>query len=177
MVQIISKQQSFEPAAQVAAGAISAIANASQWPTTQRVSVLDHLEQVILNTRETLQPSLPVSGTSTPLPPQSPPASTQSSPLRSRPPNNYFKCTIFGSKGIGKSTWINQAKMQIESSSSSTPATLFSKEIMYRSSSGLQVHFSIWEVAPGITFEEQEVLRYETDEIRSSPSFPCLSSF
>lgn len=153
----------------MAAGAISAIANASQWPATQRVSVLDHLETIILNTRDSLQPSNPVSGTSTPAVLQTPPVSTQSSPLRSRPPNNYFKCTIFGSKGIGKSTWINQAKMQIESSSSSTPATLFSKEIMYRSSSGLQVHFSIWEVAPGISLEEQEVLRYEKLEICIAP--------
>lgn len=159
-LQIITKQQSFEPAAQVAAGAVAAIANASQWPIAQRVSVLDHLEQIIHTTRDTLQPSYPPSGASTPVMAQSPPVSAHSSPLRARPPGNYYKCTVFGAKDIGKSTWINQAKMQIESSSSSTPATLFSKEIIYRSASGLSIHFSMWEVSPLKSSEEQEALRY-----------------
>jgi hypothetical protein len=157
--QIIAKQQSFEPAAQVAAGAVAAIANSSQWPVIQRISVLDHLEQIIVNTRDTLQPSYPVSGASTPAQVQSPPVSAQNSPLRPRPVGNYYKCTVFGAKDTGKSTWINQAKMQIESFSSSTPATLFSKDIIYRPAIGSQIHFSMWEVSSSLSFEEQEVLK------------------
>lgn len=159
-MQIIAKQQSFEPAAQVAAGAVAAIANSAQWPLIQRLSVLDHLEQIIVNTRDTLQPSYPVSGASTPAQTQSPPPSTHNSPMRSRPSGNYYKCTVFGAKDTGKSTWINQAKMRIESSSFSTPATLFSKEIIYRPSTGSQLHFSMWEVSPSISHDEQDVLKY-----------------
>lgn len=161
--KIISKQQSFEPAAQVAAGAVAAIANSSQWPVSQRISVLDHLENVITSTRDSLSPSHPAVGTSTPAvlaAALSPPGSNQNSPLRVRPSNPTYKCTVFGAKDIGKSAWINQAKMQIESSASSTPATLFSKEIFYRSSSGQQLQFSLWEVSSSKSFEEQETLRY-----------------
>jgi hypothetical protein len=55
--------------------------------------------------------------------------------------------------------------MQIESSASSTPATLFSKEILYRSSTGLHIQFSLWEVSPSKSVEEQEMLRYVQESL------------
>lgn len=162
MHQIITKQQSFEPAAQVAAGAVSAIANSSQWPVVQRLSVLSHLENIIIETRESLkteQASARVNELGAP----SAPSSSSSSPLRARPSLPIFKCMVFGAQNVGKSAWINLAKMQLEAFPFSTPNTPFSTEIVYRIVSGPVIHFSLWEVDPFKSLEEQESLWYALD--------------